>query len=145
MGETLGALFANKLVERLTKSTKNALPVYLEFGHDTSIDMALTGLGLAKDESPLQPQKPIPADRKWRTSRQVMFAAQMIWEKFTCSSSFKGPQVRLVLNDSPFPLTICSDMDKTYGSCALGDFVLANKASQAISWRDAAWNATCGA
>lgn len=48
MGPLLGSLFVSKLVERFTNATGDARPMYLEFGHDTTIDMALTALGLAK-------------------------------------------------------------------------------------------------
>lgn len=87
----------------------------------------------------------MPARRKWRTSNQVPFGAQMVWEKFSCASSFAGPQIRLVLNEATFPLTTCmqSRADKTYGTCGMGNFVKANAASTAIAWGDAAWNASC--
>ena len=119
-----------------------------------------------RDSSKLSPAGPVSPARKWRTTYQVPFAAQMIWEKFTCASSyvprllmrgdtltrpiigprrFKGPQMRLVLNDAPLPLTICRGMDKKLGSCSLDDFVAVNAASRKISWGNAAWNATCGA
>lgn len=56
-----------------------------------------------------------------------------------------GPQIRLVLNDAPLPLTTCSKGAGTrYGSCALADFVGANAFSTSIKWGDAHWNATCG-
>lgn len=48
MGPLLGSLYVKKLVERFTNATGDSLPAYLEFGHDTTIDQALTGLGLAK-------------------------------------------------------------------------------------------------
>ncbi|KAL0948620.1 hypothetical protein HGRIS_010429 [Hohenbuehelia grisea] len=147
MGATLGALFVNKLVERFSNATGDAKPVYLEFGHDTTIDMALAALGLAKDTPPLSAKGPARPSRKFRTSQQVPFGAQMIWEKFTCSSSFKGPQIRLVLNDAPFPLRSCArtSADSRFGSCAFESFVKANSASTSLKWGDAAWNATCGA
>ncbi|CAL1716254.1 unnamed protein product [Somion occarium] len=90
MGPILGAVYVNTLIERLTNGSGTALPIYLEFGHDTSIDLALTGLGYVKDSPPLRNSAngPIRTNRKWRTSSQVPFAAQMVWEKFTCSSSY---------------------------------------------------------
>lgn len=48
IGNVLGALYANKLIDRFTNKTGDAEPIYLEFGHDTTIDMALTALGLLK-------------------------------------------------------------------------------------------------
>ena len=53
--------------------------------------------------------------RKWRTSYQVPFAAMMTWEKFTCTSSFSGPQVRLLLNEAPVALSFCKHADKKLG------------------------------
>ena len=85
------------------------------------------------------------ANRKWRTTLLVPFAAQMVWEKFTCKTSFKGPQVRLVLNEAPLPLTTCAHMDWRYGSCALADFVASHKTAAERTWGDKTWNATCGA
>ena len=48
MGPLLGSLYVNKLIDRFENKTGDAQAVYLEFGHDTTIDMALTALGLAK-------------------------------------------------------------------------------------------------
>ena len=48
MGPLLGSLYVDTLIERFTNRTGDAQAVYLEFGHDTTIDMALTALGLAK-------------------------------------------------------------------------------------------------
>ncbi|PIL35733.1 hypothetical protein GSI_02463 [Ganoderma sinense ZZ0214-1] len=144
MGPVLGGLLVQKVVERFTNSTGSAQPVYLEFGHDTTIDLALTALGLAKDSPPLSAKGPVPHNRKFRTTRQVPFAAQMVWEKFSCTKSFSGPQVRLVLNEAPLPLVGCKNVDGRYGSCALDDFVSSNADSAQHSWGDARWNATCG-
>lgn len=96
-----------------------------------------------RDTPKLKTTGPVPSSRKWRTSYQVPFAAQMVWEKFSCSSSFKGPQVRLVLNEAPVPLTMCKHADKKLGSCALADFVSATSKQAAVTWGDAAWNAAC--
>lgn len=69
MGPTLGSLYVSKLIDRykvfqilgsfasstlmsrsvrFSNSTGNASALYLEFGHDTTIDLTLTALGLAK-------------------------------------------------------------------------------------------------
>lgn len=144
MGPVLGGLLVKQVVDRFTNSTGDAKAVYLEFGHDTTIDLALTALGLAKDSPALSAKGPVPHNRKFRTTRQVPFAAQMVWEKFSCTKSFQGPQVRLVLNEAPLPLVGCKKVDKHYGSCSLDDFVAANADSAQHSWGDARWNATCG-
>lgn len=69
----------------------------------------------------------------------------MIWERFSCSSSFSGPQIRLVLNEATFPLTTCiqSKSDKTYGTCSMVSFVKSNAASAQVSYANAVWNASC--
>jgi acid phosphatase len=143
MGPLLGSLFVNTLIDRFTNATGSAEEMYLEFGHDTTIDLALTALGLAKD-TPKLSTSARKANRKFRTSFQVPFAAQMVWEKFECATSFKGPQIRLVLNDSPLPLSVCKKTDRKYGSCALDDFVASQSAARSVKWGDQAWNATCG-
>lgn len=187
MGPVLGAVYVNKLIERcviirhsqafsrtltwvlfhrFTNSSGDAAPIYLEFGHDTTIDLALTGLGLIKDSPALRTsvKGPVRKNRVWRTSSQVPFAAQMVWEKFTCSSSyvlslcyglcmsrllkmqcrFQGPQVRLLLNDSPLPLSTCKKMNKKFGTCSLDDFVTSSASATKLKWGDASWNSTCG-
>ncbi|KAK7463400.1 hypothetical protein VKT23_006755 [Stygiomarasmius scandens] len=146
MGPVLGSLYVNKIIERFSNLTGNASAVYLEFGHDTTIDLALTALGLAKDTPALSPQGPIRRHRQFRTSDQVPFGAQMVWEKFSCSSSFEGPQIRLLLNESPMPLSFCAytSQDKKYGSCGFESFVASNNLSTSVSWGDAMWKATCG-
>jgi acid phosphatase len=141
MGPALGALYVSHLIEAFTNGTD---PFVLEFGHDTTIDMALSALGLAHDKKPLSAKGPVPSGRAFRTSSQVPFAAQMVWEKFECATSFKGPQIRLVLNDSPLPLSVCKKTDRKYGSCALDDFVASQSAARSVKWGDQAWNATCG-
>ncbi|KDQ18149.1 hypothetical protein BOTBODRAFT_29486 [Botryobasidium botryosum FD-172 SS1] len=147
MGSVLGSLLVDKVIERFTNASGTSVPMYLEFGHDTSIDMALTALGLAQDDPPLTVDSR-PSERKWRTSQQVPFAARMVFERFSCSSSSEfeanTPYVRLMLNASPFPLSTCQDMDSKYGTCTLADFTASNKASTDTVWGDARWNQTCG-
>ncbi|KAG7451310.1 phosphoglycerate mutase-like protein [Guyanagaster necrorhizus] len=154
MGPFLGTIFVNKLIERsvvesattepadsflslyrFSDSTGNASAVYLEFGHDTTIDTAFAALGLAKDTPPLSATGPVPPNRAFRTSTQVPFGAQMVWEKFTCTSSFNGPQIRLIMNDSPFPLSACAgtEQDGAYGSCSFDKFVDSNALSTSLN------------
>ncbi|KAH8099980.1 phosphoglycerate mutase-like protein, partial [Cristinia sonorae] len=144
MEKTLGSVFVNKLVERFTNTT--AQKVFVEFGHDTTIDLALSALGLVDDKPSLSAKGPVKSNRQWRTSLQVPFGAQMTWEKFTCTQSLspRTPQIRLLLNQTPFPLSICSKMDKKFGTCSLQDFVNANKGALALKWGDSNWNTTCG-
>ncbi|THH13821.1 hypothetical protein EUX98_g9679 [Antrodiella citrinella] len=147
MGPTLGALLVGKVVERFSNASTGAQEVYLEFGHDTTIDLALTALGIAHDKPALSAKGPVPASRKWRTSRQVPFGAQLTWEKFTCTSSAHGPQIRLLLNESPLSLSpVCKHtLNEKTGACSLQDFVNSTKTIVSHTWGDANWNATCGA
>ena len=58
---------------------------------------------------------------------------------------FDGPQIRLILNDATFPLSICGeDMNATLGTCSLNTFVEANYYSTSIRFQDETWNTTCG-
>ncbi|KAG6336402.1 hypothetical protein ID866_2675 [Astraeus odoratus] len=85
-GPLLGSVYLNKLIERFTNATEDAERLYLEFGHDTSILLVLSAMGLNKDAAPL-PVGHIRHHRKFRTSEQTPFAARMVWEKFTCKKS----------------------------------------------------------
>lgn len=86
-----------------TNATSDAKSLYLEFGHDTSILLPLSTMGLNKsvpsrvevnrltlcrdrDALPLNPRH-MTAHRRFRTSQQTPFAATMVWEKFTCKKS----------------------------------------------------------
>ncbi|KAG1756698.1 phosphoglycerate mutase-like protein [Suillus paluster] len=144
MAPLVGTVFVNKLIERFTDSKGDSRPLYLEFGHDVTILLALSAVGLAKDDPPLSPNELRP-DRKFRTSELTPFAAKMVWEKFTCTNSYDGPQIRLILNDATLPLSICGkDMDARLGTCSLDTFVNANHYSTSIRFQDKTWNATCG-
>ncbi|KAF8559780.1 phosphoglycerate mutase-like protein [Imleria badia] len=143
-GPLLGAFYVKKLIERLTNATGDAKPLYLEFGHDTSILLPLSTMGLNKDTLPLSPRR-APVHRRFRTSQQTPFAASMVWEKFTCKKSFEGPQVRLVLNGATFPLFICENSmeDKIYGTCSLAEFARVNEYSANMQYKSESWNTTC--
>ncbi|KAG9310348.1 histidine phosphatase superfamily [Chiua virens] len=141
-GPMAGAYYVKKLIQRLKGN--DAEPLYLDFGHETSILFALSALGLNKDIDPL-PAYP-REHRKFRTSDQTPFAANMVWEKFTCRTSFKGPQVRLLLNREIFPLSNCknSENDRKYGTCSLDEFEKANKYSLDVEYESEVWDNTCG-
>jgi hypothetical protein len=83
--------------------SEEAQSLYLEFGHDTTIVAAMAAMELnryiymfivsesvsrvrCRDNPPLSPDGP-PTLRKFRTSYQTPFAANMIWERFTCEES----------------------------------------------------------
>ncbi|KAF8844472.1 phosphoglycerate mutase-like protein [Paxillus ammoniavirescens] len=145
LGPLAGTVYVNKLIERFTNSSGDARPLYLEFGHDITILFAMAALDLTRDVPPLSPEGP-PPHRKFRTAEQTPFAANMVWEKFTCTHSFDGPQVRLVLNEETFPLHTCerTKYDRRYGTCSLEAFIAANEYSTKIHFGDPIWNASCG-
>lgn len=146
---------------RFTDTSNASLPMYLEFGHDTTIDLALTGLGLIKDSPPLSASPKYntpPANRKWRTTYQVPFAAHMVWEKFSCGSSEDGftkgkEYIRLLLNGETFDLgSLCEKGGKAtqeYGVCEMSQFLASKPVSEALNddlsaWGGRGYNATCG-
>ncbi|CED84121.1 Multiple inositol polyphosphate phosphatase [Phaffia rhodozyma] len=139
LGPILGSVYVNKLIERLTNATGNATDLYLEFGHDTTIDLALTALGLAKDTPNISAsERGAPnATRRWMTSQQVPFAAKMITERISCTSSNTtntDTWIRFLLNDAPFPILTCGDkMNSSTGACPLDVFVEVNAPSLAVN------------
>ncbi|KAG0697610.1 phosphoglycerate mutase-like protein [Suillus ampliporus] len=145
-GRVMGSVFVNKLIDRFSNTSEEAPSLYLDFGHDTTIIAAMAAMGLNRDDPPLSSQGP-PRRRKFRTSYQTPFAANMIWESFTCEKSFDGPQIRLVLNEETYPLRICAETkeDRRYGTCSLDAFTRANQFSTNIKFGDDTWQAACGA
>ncbi|KAG2357692.1 phosphoglycerate mutase-like protein [Suillus spraguei] len=139
-GPVMGSVFVKELINR------EAQPLYLEFGHDSTILAAMAAMGLNKDDPPLSPDG-LRQHRRFRTSYQTPFAAQMVWERFTCEESFDGPQIRLVLNEETYPLWTCAETkhDRRFGTCSLDTFVRANKFSTDIEFGDETWQAACGA
>ncbi|KAL7411861.1 histidine phosphatase superfamily [Mrakia frigida] len=139
LGPVLGSLYVNTLLERLTNSTGNATEMYIEFGHDTTIDLALTALGLAKDTPNIPSTGPVNSTRAWSTSSQVPFGAKFVTERISCSSSSNSTNgtetfVRFLLNDAPFPITTCgSKMNASTGACPLDTFVEINAFSANIT------------
>ncbi|KAG1905809.1 phosphoglycerate mutase-like protein [Suillus fuscotomentosus] len=145
-GRVMGSVFVNKLIDRFSNTSGEAQSLYLEFGHDATIMAAMAAMDLNKDEPQLSPGELRP-HRRFRTSYQTPFAAQMIWESFTCKESFDGPQIRLVLNEETYPLRTCAETkkDSRFGTCSLDAFTRANKFSTDIEFNDDTWQAACGA
>lgn len=152
-GQVMGSLFISNLTERLTKPEMFKEPngqqktVWLDFAHDTTIDLILTSLGLAYDKS-YPVDGPVNDARKWRTSYQVPFAAQMEWRKITCdakSTNNKKDMIQLHLNKAPFDLAAVCKTDK-FGGCDLQDFLASQQVTKAnqIQIGDATWTAACG-
>ena len=83
--------------------------------------------------------------RDSRARNRMQIPARAIVFSLT-TSSFEGPQVRLVLNGATFPLSICeqSEEDREYGTCSLVEFVRANEYNLNVEYNSEMWNATCG-
>ncbi|KAG2753281.1 phosphoglycerate mutase-like protein [Suillus brevipes Sb2] len=144
-GRILGSVFVKELINRFS-NTSEVQTLYLEFGHDATIAAAMAAMDLNRDEPPLSSEE-LRRHRRFRTSYQTPFAAQMIWESFTCEESFDGPQIRLVLNDETYPLRTCAEtkQDRRFGTCSLDAFTRANQFSTDIEFGDDTWQAACSA
>lgn len=147
--QLMGSLYISNLTQRLTQPEQFKEPngaqrsLFFDFGHDTTIDLILTALGLAHDPSYPVDGPPNPK-RRWRTSYQVPFAAQMEWRKLDCGSAHDD-MVQLHLNKAPFDLSPVCKTDK-YGGCTLKEFLASEQVSKAnrVQIGDAAWTAACG-
>ncbi|KAJ1018540.1 hypothetical protein NDA16_004822 [Ustilago loliicola] len=147
-GQIMGSLFISNLTERLTKPEQFKGPngdqrtMFLDFAHDTTIDLILTTLGLF-DDNKYPVTGPVKADRKWRTSYQVPFAAQMEWRKLSCDAGKE--MIQLWLNKAPVDLSGICKTDK-YGGCAMEDFLNSEVVKQAngVVVGDERWTAACG-
>ncbi|KAG2368256.1 histidine phosphatase superfamily [Suillus spraguei] len=144
-GRIMGSVFVNELINRFSNTSREAQSLYLEFGHDVTIMAAMAAMDLNKDEPPLSSEE-VRQHRRFRTSYQTPFAAQMIWERFTCKESFDGPHIRLVLNEETYPLQTCAKTrhDRRFGTCSLDAFIRANQFSTNIKFNDSTWQAACG-
>lgn len=149
-GQVMGSLFISNLTQRLTQPELFKEPngqqrsLFFDFAHDTTVDLILTTLGLAYDES-YPVRGPVNPARRWRTSYQVPFAAQMEWRKVTCPGSAKKDMIQLHMNKAPFDLKPVCKTDK-FGGCDLQEFLDSDrvKKANAVQVGDAVWNAACG-
>jgi acid phosphatase len=141
MGQVIGSLLVSNVTSFFEQDTGPNLA--LNFGHDTTIDLGLTALGLAYDaEYPAD--GPVNATRNWRTSTQVPFAAQMFWQKLSCDGDSR---LQLLLNEANFdlgPTGCCSD---EYGTCVFDDFKSSDvvKAALDVTYGDQRWDSACSA
>ncbi|KAG8217722.1 hypothetical protein J3R82DRAFT_5880 [Butyriboletus roseoflavus] len=106
--------------------------------HVTSLPIAGSGLHVKH----LSLQVWYGKNLRAKTRAWILFGAQLF---SLTTSSFQGPQVRLVLNGATFPLSICekSTKDKRYGTCLLDEFIRANEYSTSLQYKSDSWNTTC--
>jgi acid phosphatase len=139
-----GGILGNLLVSNVTafmqgSGTRN---LSLNFAHDTTIDLGLGALGLAYDEEYPADGPPSPS-RKWRTSSQVPFAAQMLWKRLSCSGN--ETRIQLELNGANFDLSPVGCQSDYYGTCKLADFAATWNVQKALNTTagDASWRSAC--
>ncbi|KAH8651089.1 histidine phosphatase superfamily [Xylariales sp. PMI_506] len=144
MGPVLGAMLVANVTTFLQEDDDSTAPnLSLNFGHDTTIDLGLTALGLAYDAS-YPVDGPVNATRAWRTANQVPFAAQMLWSKLSCGEESR---VQLLLNEANFDLSPTGCESDEYGTCTLDAFVNTEKVQTAlgVTYGDDAWDSACSA
>lgn len=141
MGSVLGSLLVSNVTAFLQQN--DGANLSLNFGHDTTIDLGLTALGLAADDV-YPAEGPVDPDRAWRTARQVPFAANMVWRGLECGCERR---IQLLLNGANFDLAPSGCQSDAFGTCSLSDFMNSKtvKAALAVKHGDARWQAACSA
>ncbi|KAK9802414.1 putative Histidine phosphatase superfamily [Seiridium cardinale] len=139
MGSVIGSLLVSNVTTFLKDESGPNLSI--NFGHDTTIDLGLTALGLAAD--PVYPTEgPVNATRAWRTANQVPFAAQMFWRSLSCGNESR---IQLLLNEANFDLSPTGCQSDEYGTCSFDDFIAADtvKAALNVTHGDERWESAC--
>lgn len=146
LGKAYGLGWVNELITRLEakpwnaslqtseNSTLNADPTtfpvdrrfYVDFTHDSTITSVLAALALPHFDEVLKVPdggKKLDANRNFKTSKVVPFAARLVLEVWQCADE---TSVRMKLNDAVVPLsqyTQCAQ--RPDGMCAKKDFLTA--------------------
>ncbi|KAI0101415.1 phosphoglycerate mutase-like protein [Hypoxylon sp. NC0597] len=139
MGPVLGSLLVSNVTSFLQKDAGPKLS--LGFGHDKTIALGLTALGLASDES-YPPTGPVDPNRAWRAAKLMPFAASMLWRRLDCD---EGARIQLILNGASFDLAPTGCESDEYGSCALKDFSNTTRVQAALNLThgDSRWKSAC--
>lgn len=142
-GPVLGSLLVSNVTAFMQANGSDAQNLSINFAHDTTIDLGLTALGLANDTEYPVDGPPSPY-RKWRTSYQVPFAAQMLWKRLDCDG---GKRLQLVLNEANFDLGPVGCDSDLYGTCSFSDFLASANVQEALAITDgdSTWTAACSA
>ncbi|KAI8961481.1 phosphoglycerate mutase-like protein [Daldinia sp. FL1419] len=139
MGSVLGSLLVANMTNFLQQDAGPKLA--LGFGHDKTIALGLTALGLASDKS-YPPAGPADPDRAWRAARLFPFAANMLWQRLECDGESR---IQLILNGANYGLRpIGCKIDK-YGSCAFDEFINTAKVQSALNstYGSDRWESAC--
>ncbi|KAI5859428.1 phosphoglycerate mutase-like protein [Durotheca rogersii] len=142
MGPLLGSLLVGNATAFLRRD--HGPPLALAFGHDKTIALGIAALGLATDaDYPIT--GPVNPARAWRSAEQTPFAAYMLWKRLECGARGEESRIQLVLNGANFGLGPAGCASDEYGSCALEDFLAADRviAALKITHGDARWKASC--
>ncbi|RYP05019.1 hypothetical protein DL764_004094 [Monosporascus ibericus] len=143
MGPVLGGMLVANATAFLRRREEDVPNLSLNFGHDKTIALGLTALGLAADkEYPVT--GPVDPDRRWRASRQMPFAAYMLWRRLECDDN--DARIQLVLNGANFDLNPTGCESNRYGSCNFEAFLNTKRVEAALSVThgDERWEAACG-
>lgn len=99
----------------LTKlDSKDDVAVSAYFSHSTVLQLFMTALGAAIDETPLRADNyAAQANRKWQTSQLAPFATNVVAVRYDCSGEAK---VQLWLNEKPLATDWCPS-----GLCTMGE------------------------
>ncbi|KAJ7063679.1 histidine phosphatase superfamily [Mycena amicta] len=147
LGRSLGIGYVQELVARLThtpipthnfstNATLDDNPItfplgqslYVDATHEVVVLQVLTALNLSTlaAQGPL-PADHIPKDRTFRSSKLAPFATNVHFQLLECTS-VPGPQIRIVVNDGPVPLTGIEGCPvQKDGMCSMDTFVAAQK------------------
>ncbi|OTB10928.1 hypothetical protein K445DRAFT_69283 [Daldinia sp. EC12] len=139
MASVLGSLLVSNVTSFLQRDEGPKLS--LGFGHDKTIALGLTALGLASDKLP--PTGPVDPDRAWRAAKLMPFAANMVWQRLECDGD--RTRIQLLLNGANYGLgPVGCEIDE-YGSCALEDFLNTTKVQTALkfTYGDERWKTAC--
>jgi len=150
-GPVMGSLLVSNMTAFMTNASASAPNLFVNFGHDTTIDLGLTALGLVNDTTYPTTGPPNPA-RLWRTSRQVPFAAQMVFQRLSCmggpatSLGTTQQRIQLLISGANFDLAAVGCATDAYGTCTFSEFLNTSnvRAAVGVTYGDDRWSAACG-
>ncbi|KAI1378085.1 phosphoglycerate mutase-like protein [Hypoxylon crocopeplum] len=139
MGPVLGGLLVSNVTDFLQRDEGPKLS--FGFGHDKTISLGITALGLASDKS-YPSAGPVDPDRAWRAAKQTPFAAYMFWQRLECG---KEKRVQLIVNGANFDLGPTGCKSDEYGSCTSKDFLntASVQAARNSIYGDDRWESAC--
>ncbi|ODN81545.1 hypothetical protein L202_01964 [Cryptococcus amylolentus CBS 6039] len=106
-------------------------PIYLDFGHDTTLESIITAMGLLRPEEAYSGNitlEEIDEGRRWKSSVMAPMGARLVVERMSCSgSSAGGTYVKMILNDATLPLKDLDACATSWGAdqglCGLEAFI----------------------